>query len=318
MSARIGLVIPYFGWLPSWFPYFVKSIAASPILEVLLFTDADVNISVPPNLKVIPFSLIEFNALASEELAIPISLAYPYKLCDLKPAFGVIFSRYLTDYEFWAFGDIDLVFGDLHHFLTSLLQDYDVMSFRRGWISGSLCILRNCHSVNAIFKRSTDWEKVCTSVPYEWFDEMGGFFYQQVLQGVDVLSLKGDVDSFTHVVKRAAREGELRCFFEDLVCEHLDWGETLLFDRGRLARLGKQEAVMYVHYVTMRRRFFRVPMPTAVHDHFYIRKTGIYAERPTLVSVCTREASRVVRGGIAGLLRLLGRYLGQNPSIRES
>jgi hypothetical protein len=43
-----------------------------------------------------------------------------------------------------------------------------------------------------------------------------------------------------------------------------------------------------------------------------------YSERPSVGSICTREASRVVRGGIAGLLRLLGRYLGQMTSIRES
>ena len=119
MNGRIALIIPYFGPLPNWFPYFAKSVAQSPILDVLLFTDAQVDAAQFDNIKVYPSSLTEFCKMASRAFSIEISLTSPIKLCDFKPAFGEIFQDYIRDYEFWAFGDMDLVFGDAGAFLDS-------------------------------------------------------------------------------------------------------------------------------------------------------------------------------------------------------
>ena len=310
MKARIALIIPYFGVLPQWFQYFAKSVAHSPILDVFLFTNAQVESTLPENIKVHSCSLAEFGVLASGALSLPVSLAFPFKVCDFKPAFGEIFQEYIRDYEFWAFGDIDLVYGDLVAFLQPLLANHDVISFRKGWISGSLCVLRNCKEVNSLYTRSADWKKVFLSPDNLLFDEMGGFFYSEVIKGADVLSLKGTVESFTHVVKRAAKEGSLRCAFNDFACEDLDWGETVIFDKGKLTRSSDGSAVMYVHYVCMKRRFFEVPRAATVPDRFYIRKTGIYLKPPDLNTICSREAGRVIRGSIHGARRLLQRYIG--------
>lgn len=310
MKGRIAVIIPYFGVLPHWFPYFVKSVAHSPILDVLLLTDAQVESPFPENIKVHTFSLADFGKLASRALSLPVSLATPFKVCDFKPAFGVIFQQYIHDYEFWAFGDIDLVYGNLASFLQPLLSNHDVISCRKGWISGSLCVLRNCKEVNSLYTRSADWKKAFLSPDYFLFDELGGLFYAEVLNGADLLLLKGQVESFTHVVKRAAQEGSLRCAFNDLACEHIDWGESIFYDNGRLTKLRDSSAVMYVHYVCMKRRFFEVPMVATVPDKFFIRKTGIYLDRPDLRAICSQEAGRVFRGGIHGGYRLLQRYIG--------
>ena len=91
MNGRIALIIPYFGPLPNWFPYFAKSVSQSPILDVLLFTDAQVDAAPFNKIKVYPSSLTEFCNIASRALSIEISLTSPIKLCDFKPAFGEIF-----------------------------------------------------------------------------------------------------------------------------------------------------------------------------------------------------------------------------------
>ena len=140
------------------------------------------------------------------------------------------------------------------------------------------------------------------------FDELGGFLYSAVL-GEDVLSLSAGIESFTHVVKRSAREATLRCAFIDLACEHIDWGETIIYDSGKLTKSTDGSAVMYVHYVLMKRRFFRVPPTKLAPNPFYIRKTGIYLKRPGLGVVCTQETGRVIRGGLHGAQRLLQRYI---------
>jgi hypothetical protein len=310
MKARIALIIPYFGVLPHWFPYFAKSVADSPILDVLLFTDAHAGPELPENIKVHSCSLAEFGVLASRALSLPVSPKYPFKVCDFRPAFGEIFHEHICDYEFWAFGDIDLVYGDVAAFLQPLLPNHDVISCRKGWVSGSLCVLRNCKEVNSLYARSADWQRAFLSPNHQFFDELGGFLYSEVIKGADVLSLKGAVESFTHVVKRAATDGSLRCAFNDFACEYLDWGETVIFDKGKLTRLSDGTALMYVHYVCMKRRFFEVPRAATVQDRFYIRKTGIYLKPPDLNTICSREAGRVIRGSIHGARRLLQRYIG--------
>ena len=55
-----------------------------------------------------------------------ITLHTPYKLCDYKPAYGEIFAPELSGYDFWGYGDMDLVFGDLRAYFTEdKLRKYD-------------------------------------------------------------------------------------------------------------------------------------------------------------------------------------------------
>ncbi len=310
MKNRVALIIPYFGTLPEWFPYFVKSASSSPILDVLLFTDCPVEIALPENITVIPFSLSSFNRLASQKLSISISITNPYKLCDFKPAFGDIFEDYICGFEFWGFGDVDLVYGDVAAFLEPLLQGNDVISFCKGWVSGSLCVLRNSPKVNALYKRSPDWERVFMNPANELFDEMGGHFYPQILSGADVLSMKGSCESFTHVVKRLQRAGEVNCSFVDLACEEIAWGTTVKFKHGKLIRTDNGRSIMYVHYVALMRRFFEVPRTSIAPDEFYVRNSGIYLNRPDLRAVCLDEPARVMRGAIHGIGRFVRRFTG--------
>jgi len=311
MKPRVALIIPYFGVLPHYFAYFVKSIATSPILELLLFTDAEICVPLPKNVTVHRSSLSEFNELASRAVSVPVTSTNPYKICDFRPAFGKVFQEYLRDFEFWAFGDIDLVYGDIAAFLEPLLHDHDVISCRSGWISGSLCVLRNCGKVNELYRLSKDWQIVFTSPDPKLFDEMGGHLYQEVLKGADVLSLAGAVESFTHVVKRLAKEGSLRCAFHDLACEGIPWGETIDYNAGKLMRSSDGSQLMYLHYVVMKRRYFELPKVSRVPDHFFIRRTGVYLKRPDIRTVCSVEVERVLRGSIHASRRLLRRYIGE-------
>ena len=45
----------------------------------------------------------------------------PYKLCDLKPAYGHIHERDIAGYRFFGYGDIDIVYGQISDFYTGKL-----------------------------------------------------------------------------------------------------------------------------------------------------------------------------------------------------
>jgi hypothetical protein len=307
MKATIALIIPYFGPLPSYFPYFLASAIKSRVLDVFFFTDALLDPNIGANIKVHRYTMSDFNQLATRMLRMKVAVSSPYKLCDFKPAYGAIFEEYIRGYEFWGFGDIDVIFGNLEAFIAPLLSDNDVISFRKGWISGSLCVLRNCARVNFAYTESSDWRKTFTTQKHHHFDELGGHLYSQVLKGTELDLLKGNVDSFTHVVSRLARKGALVCAFSDSVCENLDWNDTLMYEGGHLMRVNEQTEVMYLHYVVMKRRFFEVPHTAIVPQRFWIRKTGIYMNRPDLLLVVTKEVPRIIRGAVSGLQRFLCR-----------
>jgi hypothetical protein len=313
-------VIPYFGRLPQSAPYYFESVRQAHLIDVLLFTDAQITFPVPSNVKIFPFTLSAFNDLASRALGSPVELREAYKLCDFKPAYGAIFSSYIRDYKYWAAGDVDLVYGNLSLFLEPLLsKEYDIISCKRGWISGSLFVCRNSLVVNSAYAKNPDWPYVSRAPQNLYFDEMGGHFYGAVQNGADLLSLKGSVESFTHTVIKLSRSGAVRSWFSDLACEGLAWGDTLCYGDGTLTRISSGSQVMYLHWVSMKRRFFRVPPIEAAPRKFLIRKTGIYTEREYLCMLPLREGTRVARGAAAGFGRLLGKFVPRaEPALAES
>src|SRR5215213_7188236 len=88
-SPSVRLVVPYFGARPSYFPLVVRSMAANPDVEWLLLTDSPVP-GAPANLTVQRWTLPDLVARFQRHLDVPLAVEGPYKLCDLRPAFGEV------------------------------------------------------------------------------------------------------------------------------------------------------------------------------------------------------------------------------------
>lgn len=56
----------------------------------------------------------------------------PYYLVEFKPALGWLFREYLREYTHWAYGDLDVLFGDMRRgwLEPNELQDFDIITFR--------------------------------------------------------------------------------------------------------------------------------------------------------------------------------------------
>ena len=78
-----------------------------------------------------------------------ICLPTPKKLCDYKPAYGWIFSEYLSEYKFWGYCDLDIIFGDISSFISEqMLEEYDKL-----YNLGHLTIYRNTDEINTMFMK---------------------------------------------------------------------------------------------------------------------------------------------------------------------
>ena len=275
----IGIVICYFGQWPPWFPLFLQTCRYNPTVHFLFFTDCPQPDHAADNLTFIPFSLDDFNSLASQKLGLSVQVTTPYKLCDFRPAFGVIFQTYLKEFDYWGYTDLDVIFGDIRRFITDdILMQHDVISSRDAYLSGHFTLYRNDEAATRLYEHSADYIAVFEEPRHRCFDECN-FLWLELLQGRPLDALAADIDSMTHVVKRLAAQGRLRAYLKTLVKEQIDMPEQVpwkvYWDRGRLIDLGQGDEFLYFHFHTLARsdRFF-VPSWRRLPERFSLTKYG--------------------------------------------
>ena len=209
-----------------------------------------------------------FRRLACSKLGMDVSLAYPFKVCDFRPAFGVILLDYLNGFDYWGWGDSDVFYGDVRSALDAVRFDrYDIVSVRSEFTAGELTFMRNTEGVNNLFRNSGNYQAVFTSDNCFNFVEYGFF--------------KGrSIDSFTHVARRAARSGDVRLMLRDLgLNDRKFYGRTfkLYWRDGKLFDLGTGDEALLYHFLDMKKQpGFRVPEePIDVRAGILISPSGV-------------------------------------------
>ena len=147
---KITIIIPYFGQLPSYFAFFLKSCEVNNELDFLVFTDQSEPTLHPSNVTFQSISFDAFKAMARTKLSLSmraLGVLTPYKLCDYKPAYGVLFEDYIKDTDFWGFCDIDLIFGRVFEILSieQVRQSERILS------QGHFTMYKNCERMNYMF-----------------------------------------------------------------------------------------------------------------------------------------------------------------------
>lgn len=170
----ICFVIPYFGRWPYWMPFFFESCRANETINWLIFSDCGRPDDCPPNVKIIDTSYSEYCEHVSRRLGLHFAPSNPYKLCDLKPALGFIHESELTEYDFWAFGDIDVVYGNLRsHFTPERMASKDLLSAHARRVSGHCCVIRNSERMREAFRQAPNWNLILEDPKHHAFDEKG-------------------------------------------------------------------------------------------------------------------------------------------------
>ena len=106
---KIALICCYFGKLPQYFPFFCKTFAMNKDMDLFLFTDCSTDVETQ-NIHVVPMSFDALCAKIQSHFKFEIVLDRPYKLCDYKPTYGVVFEELLTPYAYWGYCDLDNVY----------------------------------------------------------------------------------------------------------------------------------------------------------------------------------------------------------------
>lgn len=108
-----ALVIAQFGDGWPYLDLWLKTVARQE-MDVLFFTNHEFD--APDNVKIHKCKMDDVFDRAEKIYDLNFQNRYPYKLCDLKSFYGKIFEDELKDYEYWGYGDSDVVYGKLPKF----------------------------------------------------------------------------------------------------------------------------------------------------------------------------------------------------------
>lgn len=283
-SNSIAMIYCYFGRWPWYFKFFLKSCSYNPDIDFIFITDIKKPEEYPDNVTFVKYSLLQIEQLATKKLGFKANISYPYKLCDFKPAYGFLFDTLLKGYDFWGFGDIDIILGKVRNFITpEILQNYDIISGQDKYPSGYFMLFKNTGTINTLFKRSADYKKVFTSSIHYCFDECN-FKFASLENGKSIFETNAKIDagsilettveieSLMHIIKSAEQEKIITPYFDFLIVEgnpgRLKW------EKGILSYKNELEVLLY-HMIDIKADiYFKFPNWKQVPETYYIDETS--------------------------------------------
>lgn len=164
-------IIPYFGKFNNYFELFLNSCKYNPEFNWMIITDDKTSYCYPENVIVHYMTFEEIKNLIQEKFNFKISLEYPYKLCDYRPAYGYIFESYIKEYWFWGYCDTDLIWGRIKNFI----KEEDFLSYDKIGILGHGTLIRNRRDICSAFMQHRDgcldYKEIFTAKDNFSFDE---------------------------------------------------------------------------------------------------------------------------------------------------
>lgn len=247
---KIALVICWYGPFPWYWKFFVHSMRYNPSIDCIIISDEQQEELLPSNIKIVKKTLAEVKTLAEEKLGFEISLDYAYKLCDLKPAYGLIFEDLLSGYDFWGHGDIDVIFGNIRNFITdSVLEENDLISVRRDFLTGYFMLFRNTIYMNRLFTKSKDYKMVYENARSWCFDECNHMHQEIQFNRKNILEVESAIDSMEHVIQREIKAGDIKALFDFMVVEGNPG--NIRWKNGHLHYKDKYEILLY-HFIAFK------------------------------------------------------------------
>lgn len=205
---KVALIIPYFGKWPVWMDLYLYTCSKQSMIDFLFFTDCGIPKTVYGNTKFKEITYRSYCKRISAILNINFSFEHqPYKLCDCRPFYGIIHKDDLLDYEFWGFGDIDLIYGDLNLMLNDEnLLKYDFISAHSERISGHFTVMRNISKYNEAALSIPNWKVKLEAKEFYGLDESS--LYGKIINPCHRLIHS----AYNHFFKYVFRKNQYRYF----------------------------------------------------------------------------------------------------------
>lgn len=275
------LILPYFGSFGPWFPLYLHSLANQHTLDLLLLSDAEPP-ALPANARRVEMTFDQLRELAITRLATSVRLERTRNICDLKPAYGMVFEEFTQGYEYWAFGDEDVLYGDVDRMLAPHLDGTaDLVVPGTNGNSGHLTLVKNAPRTNELAMSDPAYKDVLVSREHWAYDETSwrcGTESSSFHKIVTEAEARGEVSIRRGLPRVVNVPGPGRWYVYD--------GRNLHEDNGR--------EILYYHWGRMRHRKVQWPDAEEARNGFAFDRYGFYDSelRPTQLAV-RRAVGRV-------------------------
>lgn len=245
--TRLVLLECWFGPFPAWFDFYLKSCELNHDVNWVVFTDQAPPPRQPANVRFVALKKNALEEQASTALGVPIKLASGFKVCDLRPTFGLLFRDHVKDYDFWGYNDSDLFWGRIRTFLTPELFDrYDVLSACRTSICGQFTLFKNNDRMRRVFEYIPDYLKLLEDPAPAYADEVR---LDEALLKTDLRIYRRqlqvhDVGSDEWEQKARALELKEKGHLDDWFWE----GGACRWETGRLIHIASGKETMFFHF----------------------------------------------------------------------
>ncbi len=195
---KIAILYPYFGSLPEWFPLFFETLKMNPSITFIFYSDCDFAKFQAPNVKVKNLSFNEYITFVNSKIEFNFNPHNAYKICDIRPLFGKIHFEDIKKFDFYGYGDIDLIFGNIREFYTEqLLNKYDVFSTHIDRLSGHFSLFRNNKLNREIYNYIGGFKEKIENQYLVGVDEI--FYYNTYIKYINTIANKNSF--FTYFYK---------------------------------------------------------------------------------------------------------------------
>lgn len=252
--------------MPEYIHAFLYSCSFNKNFDFYLFTDWNIeSLLKTDNIFYIKSNLKHFKDLCNQKIPnLDINILFPYKLCDLKPAWPHIFEDYFQGYDYVGYCDIDLIFGDISKFFNDdIIKAYDIFTITPTYISGALTIFRNKCRIKRLYQSAYGWKYIFQD-PRHWaFDEF---------LRIDDFKKEKDcknhnLESFSDCVYR--QKGDISVTNQYIAYEKRP--SLLYYDKGQV--IAEDKEWICFHYVVAKHTVFWIePNWKQFEEQFYVNK----------------------------------------------
>jgi hypothetical protein len=281
----IILILPYFGKWPIWFETHLLSIAKNPTINWLIITDCKLPDNYPENIKFVTTTLQELNKKVNAVVEVNVPLT-TRKFCDLKPAYGAIFNEYSSNYDFWGFCDMDIIWGDIRKFITKdILENYDIISSRKEAISGHFNLFRNTASLNNLYKQVSNYKELFEESKFKWFDEyvLTNFIKERLIENTFEYKVY-----WPTILLNQERGIDSR---QEYYLNRWMWQNS------KMINTKTNEEVMYLHFINWKRTMKKCEVNYGENnEQFYISYTAIHHRKHSSLKALYNKITNFFNG----------------------
>ena len=172
MKPSVIIIISYFGIWPEWINLFMESCRLNPTIDWIIYSDCGACENTPANVQIRAVTYADYCARIAHALKIDFRPEQTYKLCETKIMTGMTHAQDIKGYDFFGYGDIDLVYGNIRDILkTSLSSDCNLISTHSFLVSGHFALMRNSFRMRNAFRMIPSWRTHVLAKDYVSVDE---------------------------------------------------------------------------------------------------------------------------------------------------